>query len=115
MMPVIYSTDMVIPEATDNGENSEERDINEREKQKIEIYLRDGCGCVKNCSSHFDEVYLMKIRSDCAELTHDQLNLVVMGQLLSCVTESSETGVTRHIPHHRVRPSCSFLHGGVKV
>ena len=115
MMPVINSSDTVIPEATDNGEEREERDIDEREKQKIETYLRDGCGCVKNCSSHFDEVYLMKIRSDCAELTHDQLDLIVMGQLLSCVTESSETGGTRHIPHPRVRPSCSFLHRGAKV
>ena len=54
-----------------------------REREKIQTYLTEGCGCVKNCSSFYDESYVTKIRSDCAELTNGELDMVVMGQLLA--------------------------------
>ena len=86
-----------------------------REREKIQTYLTEGCGCVKNCSSFYDESYVTKIRSDCAELTNGELDMVVMGQLLGFVEDSQETGGIRHNPQLRQRMSCQFLHRGVKV
>ncbi len=93
----------------------EDRLIDAKERENVIKYLSDGCGCIKQCSSSFDECYLTKIRSDCAELTHDQLDLVVMGQVLAVIDSSSQTGGQKHTPTKRFRNSCQFRHKNNKV
>ena len=88
--------------------------IQEKDR-KYRPILTEGCGFTKNCSNHYDQSYVTKMRSDCTELTHIELDLVVIGQLLGFLPDSEETGGIRHNPHSRQRVSCQFLHRGVKV
>ena len=107
------------PTGTSSGQTQvllhEEGEIDVRERQMIEEYLMEGCGCLRRCSSHIDESFLSKMRSNCAKLTHNQLDLLVMGQLLAVVNYSAATTSMRHEPHHRIKKSTQFLFGGDKV
>ena len=104
-----------MPPVGEEERREEEREIDVKEKQKIETYLREGCGCAKQCSSQFDESFLVKMRSDCAELTHQELDLLVMGQLLAVVNLSQETSAMRHLPHPRQKMYSQFMLGSKKV
>ena len=97
------------------NQSEEMRDIDVKESQRIDQYLREGCGCSRECSSRFDESFLLKMRSDCAQLTHEQLDLLVMGQLLAVLSCSSDTSSNKHTPHTRIKKSSQFLFGGDKV
>ena len=107
------------PTGTSSGQTqvlqNEEREIDVKERQIIEEYFMEGCGCLRRCSSHIDESFLSKMRSNCAELTHDQLDLLVMGQLLAVVNYSAATTSMRHEPHHSIKKSTQFLFGGDNV
>ena len=106
---------MVSNNAVEAENEGDTRVIDVKERERVQAYMVEGCGCSKQCSSRFDEAYLTKMRSDCAELTHEQLDLVVMGQLLGFVVDSENTGGERHSPHPRLKKSCQFLHRGNKV
>ena len=54
------------------------------------------------------------MRSDCAELIRDELDLLVMGQLLGFLADSEETGGILHNPHSRQQVSYKFLRREVK-
>ena len=100
-----------------SGESTtiDEREIDIKERETIEAYLGEGCGCSKSCRSLFDEQTLVRMRSDCAELNRDQLDFLVMGHLLGSVIDSQETSVNKHIPRSRARNSCKFTHRGKQV
>ncbi len=91
------------------------REIDLKEKKAIEEFMINGCGCAKECSSFFEESYLIKMRSDCSEMTHQELDALIMGQLLAVVNCSSETSSSRHTKHTRIKKSCQFMLGGNKV
>ena len=62
---------MVSNNAEEDEKEGDTREIDVKEKERVQAYMVEGCGCSKQCSSHFDEAYLTKMRSDCAELTHE--------------------------------------------
>ena len=100
-----------------SGESTtiDEREIDTKERETIEAYLREGCGCSKSCHSLFDEQTLVRMRSDCAELNRDQLDFLVIGHLLGSVIDSQETSVNKHLPKSRARNSCKFFYRGKQV
>ena len=106
---------MVSNNAEEAEKEEDTRAIDVKEKERVQAYMAEGCGYSKECSSRFDEAYLTKMRSDCAELTHEQLDLAVMGQLLGFVVDSKNTGGERHSPHPTLKKSCQFLQRGNKV
>ena len=91
------------------------RDLEEEEVKKIERFVREGCGCSSECSKKFDVTYIQKNRNDLAELTHDEMDFILMGAVLCCASDSTETTVVHHKSHQRSRQSMMFLHKGSKV
>ena len=112
--PRITPTPVTITEPTDVEITY--RDIDIHETQCIHKFLEQGCGCTARCSSYFDESHYAKMRSDCLELTHDELDLVIMGELLCCTHDDDEVGPRyRHASRPRQRLSTRFQHKGRQV
>ena len=63
----------------------EHRAVDLEEKQKVDDFTSKGCGChlVNNgpCSSQFSREHFEPMRASSAEMSWDQLNMVVMGQV----------------------------------
>ena len=91
------------------------RDLDEEEVKKIERFVRERCGCSSECSKKFDVTYIQKIRNDLAELTHDEMDFILMGAVLCCASDSTETTVVHYKSNERSRQSMMFLHKGSKV
>ena len=87
---------------TQEDDYLEWREIDDHEGEAIRQFLRTGCGCRWSCCSKFDRAHYQKMRDQCSELTHDELDLVLMGQIMA-------TTVTNE------RNSSHFFHLGEKV
>ena len=48
-------------------------------------------------------------------LLHDEMDFIIMGAVLCCASDSTETRVVNHNSHQRSRQSMMFLHKGSKV
>ena len=58
----------------------------DREKERIEAYVLCGCSCKygsdeSSCHSLFSATQYAEIRNECRELSRDELDLVIMGEL----------------------------------
>ena len=58
------------------------RPQDEIEKKKIEAFCEQGCGCPENCSANYTLHHYKTLRSQCSELDHDTLDMVIMGQIM---------------------------------
>ena len=74
--------DPIVP-AIDPWVAFEMRKEDERECEVITQFLTDGCKCATNCSTKFTRHYYEYLRCHCAELTHEVLDMVIMGQLMA--------------------------------
>ena len=63
----------------------DQRDIDLQEDKRVTEFCTNGCGCTLvhkgPCSSQFSIDHYKTMRADCAELTWDELNMVIMGQV----------------------------------
>ena len=90
--------------------------LDEQERDLIDTFINKGCGCKLGCSSYFNNEYYTKNRNECAELTHKELDLFLMGNVSATVIDSMDAGVmSRHKPHPRQRPKTFFQHHSYKV
>ncbi len=118
-------TDFLVLQATARIPESEVslelrlRDISE--DQKVEQFMTTGCSCTKwkgnSCSFQFTSEHVKDMRLSCMELTHSELDLIIMGQVLAC-TNTGEHTVTdvHHIAHHdRKHQYTNFLHQGHQI
>ena len=76
------------------------------------------CGCNKAngnpCSTLFTLDYYIELRAQCSLLTHDELDLVLMGFLSSTMLDSDNVKDGRHQkPAKRRRLTISYMHHGV--
>jgi len=59
----------------------------EAERELISHFWTSGCGCEKAngkpCSSQLSLEYLTSVKESCLELSHSELDMAVMGQLLA--------------------------------
>ena len=83
----------------------DERPEDKREADKITAFITDDCKCPLNCSSLFSRRHYETIRSQCAELSHDMLDMLIMGQLMA---------LTPRIPSSDINIT-SYMHMGQKV
>ncbi len=122
---VHYATEFV-----DADLSAEMRDVDVKEEENIDKFVHDGCGCQlaggQPCSSYFTADYYRSVRSQMAEMTHTELDLVVMGQIMAHIhstpntstskchrkaTECKRTMVTfTHLSYHVCRSTFLFTH-----
>ena len=72
----------------------EKRVIDLKEERAIEEFITSSCGCQQvnggPCSSQFSAQHFHTTRAACAELSWDELNLSIMGQVRVIKTIKTE-------------------------
>ena len=101
-------------EELDRGE-SDVREIDEKVQKEVMKFLNDGCGCARKCSKKFDLAKVTDMRNNCAELSRDELDMLVMGEVLSSTSYTDETEGMHHIHQARQKPRSSYMFRGIKV
>ena len=94
-------------------------DYEELEEQFIARFTCEGCRCKyydgEPCCTVFSVDDYQRVRDDCRQLSHSELDLVVMGQLLA-LTQRDETTQTKHYSSKdRKRSFTCFKHGGHNI
>ena len=79
------------------------RPEDETVKKRIEKFCEEGCGCPENCSANYTLHHYETLRSQCSELDHDTLDMVIMGQIMALTTTTQE------------RRQTTYMHLGLKV
>ena len=59
------------------------RPEDQKEADAISKFMADGCGCSSGCSDQFLRHHYELIRNQCAELSHEMLDITIMGQLIA--------------------------------
>ena len=91
------------------------------ERGRIESFLRKGCGCTLAsgfCSRGFTADHITCVRAQCSELTRDELDVALLGQLSAFMNTSDQTvhsTAHRHSPSSRQHTYMQFWHGGKRV
>ena len=87
-------------------------------EEKLKALLAQGCGCKraggKPCSTLFTEVHFVDILLQCADLTRQELNLVLLGQIMATLSDGPYTADAkhRHPATDRKLTSMAFYHAG---
>ena len=90
----------------------DQRELDEAEEQLIQQFVRDGCKCDHGpnhspCCTSISADHFRSVRCQMTELTHDELDLVVMGQVMArmllCgdVPWAGERQVLHRVPSQR--------------
>ena len=70
-------------------------EADDREEQVIAQFLVKGCGCHllngSPCSVQFDVEHRRKMRRDCQGLSHNELDMVLMGHVISQLHSGAHT------------------------
>ena len=88
--------------------------------------MTSGCGCTKargtQCCNQFTREYVTSARETCAELTHSELDVAILGQLTAGTNTSSSlstgmlsTGRAHHKETERKRVYTGYFHQGKPV
>ena len=97
-------------------ENDDSRDAEDR---AIARFLAKGCNCSLTggspCHKTFTASQLQAARDECRQLTHDELDLVVMGQLRALCQSGPVTQKTKAKNTERRRSTTLFRFGGHRV
>ena len=74
------------------------------EEGLLATFASVGCGCSKKCSSQFSLSYIQDMRAQCYELSHNELDLVLLGQLVASTNTSDMVVVdSGHLGKERKR------------
>ena len=78
-------------------------------------FLQKGCGCRRfkgqPCFQQFTRAHYEAVRADCAALSSNELDLVLMGQIMALLSNSSLTQTSAI----RQRANMAFYHGGIQI
>ena len=81
------------------------RDVDTEEDDLVKTFVERGCGCdvgpkKSPCSRLFPADHFLSVRGAMAEMTHDELDMFIMGQIMaSCFQSSTLQG------HHSTSPT----------
>ena len=77
---------------------------------KMRLFMATGCGCAKQCSKQFSQEYMTSVRGACEELTHGELDMAILGQLMASQTLAPQSpllqDITRLSSRGRTLPLC---------
>ena len=92
----------------------EESVIDARERVEFEEFVRKGC-CEGKCHLQFDEGYLRSVRWEMAELSKEELDMVIMSELMVCRGTDELTSANKKVTHERQRNITEYRHKNKKV
>jgi len=82
-------------------------------------FIEQTCGCKKSngrpCSSQFSMDYYIERRAQASLLTRSELDLVMLGSIMSTTRIDEDVTHGRHKPVKRQRPRVHYLHNGCEV
>ena len=83
------------------------------EDELVTNFVATGCSCTKRCSSQFSKDHIQSMRANCLQLSHNELDMVLLGQLVAS-TNTSDKVVTesRHTNKERKRGYTTYYHAG---
>ena len=126
--PVFTDIDAVVDAASDVVSNTgldigtvvvENDDSSDAEERRIARFMSEGCKCKLNgrnaCITRFTASQLSAARDECRQLTHDQLDMVVMGQLRSLSQADTVTQKTKAKNSRRQRTATFFRFSGHRI
>ena len=86
------------------------------ELTKCSEFVRATCGCSKAngkpCSTLFSEEHYADLRAQAAFLTHEQLDLVILGSVMATIHTDDSILHGRHKPAKRQKTMMTFMHHG---
>ena len=87
------------------------------ELSKCREFVRTTCGCTRAsgnpCSTLFTEEHYMDLRAQASFLTHEQLDLVILGSIMATVSRDEfRPTYTRHKPAKRQKIVTAYMHHG---
>ena len=91
------------------------------EHELVTQFMTSGCGCKKargtQCYQQFSQEYVTFMRQSCAELTHFELDMAILGQIAASVNTSATVSTIKahHKEADRERGYSSFTHQGKPV
>ena len=94
------------------------REIDIKEKRKVELFVEIGCGCTLNnvmCSSMFSIDHISSVRDQCNSFERSELNNILLGHIMATVRTSDTTNKVRNPSTTRIRNTTSLYHEGQKV
>ena len=85
--------------------------------QILDEFLARGCRCASKCYEQFDRAEYVRRRDEAHQLTRDELDMVVLGQIMACICMGSVVGPSHHhAPTQRQRTRTNvFYHLGKKI
>ena len=110
----------VVPLLTDTSTTNTEivgatRTIMSPDAELCQKFLQDTCGCTKNdgkaCSGLFSVDHYIELRAQASFLTHDELDLTLMGSIMSTLL-TDDVSWCRHKPAKRNRFRQQYMHNG---
>jgi len=103
-----------VEELVSLGPNNNNPDV-----QVCKTFIEHTCKCTlakgSPCSSVFPLEHYVSHRIQAADLTHDELDLVILGSLTSVVNTADNIKDGKHKPVKRKRTFCNFQHNGQQV
>ena len=115
------STEQQVQEALQNLPSAHDIEVQFRpcdttEDVMVAQFVSAGCGCSKKCSSQFSLEYIRDMRAQCYDLTHTELDMVLLGQLVASTNTSGKVVVeSGHLGKERQRAYTIFYHAGKVV
>ena len=83
------------------------------EELLVAQFAEEECGCSRKSSAQFSINHLHDTRAQCYELSHDELDMVLLGQLMASCNDSDHTAVeSRHQKRERQKKYTTFHHAG---
>ena len=86
------------------------------EEEVIAQFVATGCSCAKRCSSQFSKECIKSVRAYCFDLSHNELDMVLLGQLITTTNTSSQVvRESHHLEKERKRAYTTYYHAGKVV
>lgn len=84
---------------------------------QLDDFLTRGCRCASRCYKLFDREYYSSTRDEANELTRDELDMVLLGQIMAFVCVDTVVGPShKHAPTQRQRAVVkTFYHLGKAI
>ncbi len=90
------------------------------EKELVKAFLGAGCGCQlweqRCCSLQFSVKHVEEVRSQCASLSRNELDMVLLGQIMAASNTSNIVVATSgHQMTNRIKAYTRYSHQGLNV